>query len=338
MLSLVGIGGAGCRIVDAFYKKEPFSSILSKFSHTKEDITGVAIDTSSDSLTSLRNIPMENRVLIGKSRAKGHGTGASVELGRKIVNEELELAMNTIRKVNRDKPDFFFVIAGIGGGTGTGGTGIIADRLKKYYNTPVFGVIILPSLGEGTHYMKNAYSGLINLTKKFDGVIVQDNNVLTNRGEDITTSRKTITTSTVRFFNTAEPHEISQAVKGKVAGFGYMRVKSESMSAKDALQKLIRDKMYINLDNAKPEEFYLILRGNLNSFYGENFAREWIKNKYDAELNIKMKDASGSKNLDIAVMVTGIENIFNVEEETNIEKEKSIPPDLEDLLSDIQSL
>ncbi len=337
MLSLVGIGGAGCRIVDAFYKKDPFSSILSKFAHTKENITGVAIDTS-ESLNALKNIPQENKLLIGKSRAKGHGTGANVELGRKIVEEELELAMNIIRKANIEKPEFFFVIAGLGGGTGTGGAGIIAERLKKYYNVPVYGVLILPSKGEGTHYMKNAYSNFGNLRDNFDGILIQDNNILANRGEDIATSRKTITTSVVRFFNIAEAHEIAQAIKNKVAGFGYMRTKNESISAKDAIQQLIRESMYISLEDGDLDDFYLILRGNLNNFYGESFAREWVKNKYGAELNIIRKDTSGSKHLDIAGIVTGIERIFEVKEEINSEEEKSIPPDLEELLSDIQSL
>ncbi|MBI5253300.1 MAG: hypothetical protein HY930_02735, partial [Euryarchaeota archaeon] len=93
MLSLVGIGGAGCRVVEAFYRKDLIGSLLSKIYSRENYATGVAIDTS-DSLRALDSIPAANRVLIGSSRAKGHGTGGDVELGIKIMKEELELAMN----------------------------------------------------------------------------------------------------------------------------------------------------------------------------------------------------------------------------------------------------
>jgi len=337
MLSLVGIGGAGCKIVDAFFKKDPFSSLLSKLGTHKLEIQGVAIDTS-DSLTHLKNIPQENKVLIGKSRAKGHGTGANVELGSQIMEEELELAMNTIRKVNREKPDFFFVIAGLGGGTGTGGAGVIAERLKKYYNVEVYGVLIFPSRGEGAHYIKNAYSKFPEIKDKFDGILVQDNNVLAARGEDIASSRKRITTTTVRFFNIADAHEIARQIQKKVCGFGYMRAK-ENISAKDALQMLIRDKIFVDIEKADVEEFCLMLRGNLYNFYGESFAKEWVMNKFNASLRIIKKDSSGAKHLDIACIAAGVEKAFEgVLEDIDSKEVKSLPSELEELLGEIQSL
>jgi len=90
MLSIVGVGGAGSKIAASFYQKDLVSSIFSKLGSKSKDITGVAIDTS-ESLETLKNLPIENRVLIGKSRAKGHGTGGDISMGRRVMEEECEL-------------------------------------------------------------------------------------------------------------------------------------------------------------------------------------------------------------------------------------------------------
>lgn len=337
MLSLVGIGGAGSKIVDAFYRKDPFTNIVSKISQSKREIAGVAIDTS-DTLESLKNIPRENKVVIGKSTAKGHGTGGNVELGRKIMEEELELALNTIRKVNRQKPDMFLLFSGLGGGTGTGGAGILSEVLRKYYDVEVVGVFILPSRAEGAHYIKNAYSDFNRLRSGVSGVLLQDNNVLANRGEDISTSRKIITRSVVKFFEIAQPQEVSSVISGKVCGFGSMRVKETSISAKDAIEQLLREHVHVDIGEKSPEKFLLIVRGSPQSFYGEGYAQQWVKNRYGAELDIRRKPSSGSKHADIALVVVGLGSLLEREKDTGVEEERSIPSELEDLLGDIQSL
>lgn len=254
------------------------------------------------------------------------------------MKEEMELALNTIRKANQEKPDIFILVAGLGGGTGTGGAGLVAEMLKKYYNTPVVGVFILPSRAEGSHYVKNAYSNFDSLRGSVDASLLQDINVLLNRGEDIARSRKIVSKSIIRFFNIAEARDLLPAISGDVCAFGSMKLKRASISAKDALEKLLREHIHFETEGKRPEKFILFLRDNMEGFYGEKFGAEWLRNKYGARLEVTRRHESGSKNLEVGLVIKGIETQGQKQEERGEGEEKSIPSDLEDLLGDIQSL
>ncbi|MFQ5815872.1 MAG: hypothetical protein ACE5G7_05190 [Candidatus Hydrothermarchaeaceae archaeon] len=333
MLSLVGIGGAGCKVVESFFRKDLLSSLFSILSKGGGEIRGVAIDTS-DALTKLNSIPPRNRVLIGSSRAKGHGAGGDIELGRKIMLEESELAMNAIRRANIKKPDMFFVIAGMGGGTGTGGLPILVDRLKVTYGVPILGVLILPSKVEGTLYMKNTYQKLAEIIDLLDGTLVLDNTVLADRGEDLFKTQRTINEAIFNFLNSIESHEILRIIKDKTCTIGYIRLRGEHTSIKDVLDRLLRDHVYMNVEKA--ERIDLIIHGDMKNVYGQSFAREWVKRRFGAELDFVFRDEPNSKYLNIGLIITGLEDItkrFSVEE-----GEQRAPSDLEDLLGDIKPL
>src|SRR3989304_5364738 len=184
MLYLVGVGGAGSKIVDSFYQKNVVKKLITRMqSKDQWSFSGIAIDTS-DSIKSLSNVPAENTVLIGKSRGKGHGTGVDVALGKKIVTEELSLAMNKFSKAAADKPWAVLLFAGLGGGTGTGGFPIIAKKIKETFNSKTLGIFILPSSGEGRVYVKNSFEAFDSIVSSVDGSIFLDNNGVTDKGED----------------------------------------------------------------------------------------------------------------------------------------------------------
>jgi cell division GTPase FtsZ len=333
MLSLVGIGGAGCKVVESFFERDLLTSIFSFLSKGEDEIRGVAIDTS-DALTKLNSIPTRNRVLIGSSRAKGHGAGGDVELGRKIMMEESELALNAIRRANIKKPDMFFVVAGMGGGTGTGGLPILVERMKITYNVPIIGVLILPSKLEGTLYMKNTYLKLDEIIGLLDGAIVLDNNLLADRGENILKVQKTVNAAIFNFLSTVESHEILRLTRNQIGTIGYIRLRSEHTSIKDALDKLLRDHVYMNIEKA--EKFNLLIYGDMRNVYGQSFAREWVKRRFGAELDFVLRDEPNSKYLNMGLIITGLKDItkrFTVEE-----VKKKAPSDLEDLLGDIKPL
>ena len=336
MLSLVGIGGAGSRIVESFYRKDIVGSIIKRISFRGGDyVRGVAIDTS-DNITALRAIPAENRVLIGSSRAKGHGTGGNVELGRKIVEEEIELAMNAIRRANYEKPEVFFVSAGIGGGTGTGGLPVIARRIKITYNVPVIGVLVLPSKSEGTLYVKNAFKNFGTVAKSVDGVICADNSVLTNRGEDILSSYREIDQAIFNFLSVIEPYEIKRIAEDNMCAIGFMRTRSSHISIKDIMEKMFRDYVYFNVENKKIKGVYLIIYGDMNNVYGHEFAKGFVEKKYKAELEYIFKDDPNAKYLNIGLIITGLSDI---EKEFEIKTEEKKPlSELEELLGDIKPL
>lgn len=332
MFSLVGLGGAGSQIVELFYRKEKG---IFKIIKEEDYVKGVAIDTADD-IVSLSSIPLENRVLIGKSSAKGHGAGGDVELGRKILLEESEIAMSAVRKANAKKPELFFLLAGVGGGTGTGGFPVLAEKLKNTYGVPVIGVLVLPSRSEGTLYVKNTRENLEKLFAACDGCLLADNNVLAARGEELRRIYKLINEAIFDFLGVVEPGDVLSAVKGTFGAIGYMRIKAEKTSSKDILEKMFRDYVYINPER-KAEKLHLVILGDKSAIYGQDAAKRWAEEKLGAEVQHVFKQDASSKHLNIGLIVTGIKGLreeFELKSGAH-EKKKS---ELEELLSEIRSL
>ncbi len=334
MLSLVGVGGAGCKVIEAFFRKDLVGSIISKISPGSKHVRGVAIDTS-ESIKELNNIPAENMVLIGSSRAKGHGTGGSVKLGKKIMEEELELAMSAVRKANIEKPEMIFLIVGIGGGTGTGGAPILAERIKITYNVPLLGVVILPARSEGALYTKNTFENFDKVIESLDGVIVLDNNILANRGENFITSCRILDGAVFNFLSMVGAGDILRLAEDNISTIGFMRMKAEHVPIKDILDRAIRNHLYYDIEGKEFEKFNLIIYGNLGEVYGQSFAKNWIKEKYGAEVDYTFMDDKGSKYLNIGLIITGLKDITKGFE---IKEDKKIMSDLDDLLGDIKPL
>jgi cell division GTPase FtsZ len=334
MLSLVGVGGAGCRIVEQFFRKDLVGSIISRIASSSENVKGVAIDTS-ESVTELKNIPSQNMVLIGSSRAKGHGTGGNVSVGRKIMKEELELAMGAVRKANIEKPEMIFLITGIGGGTGTGGGPVLAERIKITYNVPLIGIIVLPAKSEGALYTKNTFENFDKFIEPLDGVMLLDNNVLANRGEDFITSYRILGETIFKFLSMTNPGDLLRLVENDISTIAFMRAKAEHVAIKDILDKIIRNNLYFDLEDKEFDKMNLIVYGNLGEVYGQSFAKNWVKEKYDVEVDYTFIDDKGSKYLNIGLVITGLKDIKKAFE---IKEDKKIVSDLDDLLGDIKPL
>lgn len=297
-------------------------------------VRGVAIDTS-ESITELSNIPQNNMVLIGSSRAKGHGTGGSVEMGRKIMEEELELAMGAVRKANMEKPEMIFLIVGIGGGTGTGGLPILAERIKITYNVPILGIVILPSRTEGALYTKNTYENFDKISKSLDGVILLDNNTLSNRGEDNKKGYTILGKTVFNFLSLVDLGDILRLTENGISAIGFMRMKAEHVAIKDILERAIRNHLHYDVEGGEFEKFHLIIYGNLSEVYGQSFAKNWAKEKYGVEVDYVFMEEKGSKNLNIGLVITGIKDTIK---EFEIKEDKKVMSDLDDLLGDIKPL
>ncbi|MEE8402757.1 MAG: hypothetical protein V3R93_03300 [Candidatus Hydrothermarchaeaceae archaeon] len=334
MFSLVGVGGAGCKIVELFFRKDLVGSIISKISSRGGHVRGVVIDTS-ESITKLGNIPSENMVLIGNSRAKGHGTGGSVEMGEKIMNEELELAMSAVRKANREKPEMIFLIVGIGGGTGTGGVPSLAERIKITYNVPLFGIVILPARSEGALYTKNTFENFDRLIEPLDGVMVLDNNTLANRGEDVLTGYRILDEAVFHFLSMIGAGDILRLARNNISTIGFMRMKAEHVAIKDILDRAIRNHLYFDIEGREFEKFHLIIYGDLGEVYGQSFAKNWVKEKYGVEVDYIFMEEKGSKYLNIGLVITGLKDVTKGFE---IKEDKKVMSDLDDLLGDIKPL
>lgn len=323
MLSLIGIGGMGCRIVESFYKKG---------SSAGRGVSGAAIDTC-DTVSEL-SMPAANKILIGRSKAKGHGAGGSTELGRKIMREEIELAMSAVKNANFENAEVVFIVAGLGSGTGTGGFALLASRIKKTYNVPLLGILILPSKGEGALYTKNAYENFEEIRGSIDGAVVIDSGVLAARGEDRVKSYGTIESTITDFFNFVAPAETLGAVRGNVCTIGFMKMPSERISVKDILGRMLKSCVYFRVDKIK--KMHLFLCCDANSIYGQSYANDWIKKKFGVDIEYKFINEA-SKYINTGIIISGLEDTIGKFEVQAAER-RATPSELDDLLGDIKPL
>ena len=144
-LVVIGLGQCGGRIADEFAK-------LNKRAITQrriEIVTGTfAVNTDGADLSGLTAIKRDyqHRILIGGRKTGGHGVGKVNELGAEIAREDADKVVDAIRTAKRFyETDAFLLIAGAGGGTGSGALPVMAQHVKeRYSDKPVYSAVILP--------------------------------------------------------------------------------------------------------------------------------------------------------------------------------------------------
>ena len=114
----------------------------------------------------------DSKVLIGRDLTKGLGAGANPDVGQEAARE----SRGDIKEA-LEGADMVFVTCGLGGGTGTGASPVIADIAKKMGLLTV-GIVTLPFTMEGKQRMDNARRGLDELENIVDTLIVIPNNKL----------------------------------------------------------------------------------------------------------------------------------------------------------------
>jgi len=158
----VGIGGAGCNIVSWIKERGVVGGKL------------VSLNTDANHLSISK---ADRRILIGEKVCKGLGCGGYPELGEKAVNENMNEILEEVSGAN-----ILFLLAGLGGGTGTGGICALAENLRAQLSSGqsphlLIGVVTLPFEIE-TARMKIAKRGIQRLKVACDTVVVVDNNRL----------------------------------------------------------------------------------------------------------------------------------------------------------------
>jgi cell division GTPase FtsZ len=139
-------------------------------------------------------------VLIGKARVKGHGVGAKNELGAEIAEEDIGEIQAAIDNIPVHEVDAFLIIAGLGGGTGSGGSPVLAKHLKRIYTEPVYGLGILPGSDEGGIYTLNAARSFQTFVREVDNLLVFDNDAWRKTGESVEGGYEEINDEIVRRF------------------------------------------------------------------------------------------------------------------------------------------
>ena len=152
-LKVVGIGGAGGNAVNDMLES---------------GITGVDFIAINTDLQDLNRSKTQTKVLLGK----GTGAGAIPERGRIAAKESEEKIKEVL-----EGTDMLFITAGMGGGTGTGASPVVAE-IAKSMGILTVAVVTKPFDFEGPFKRKNADEGVENLKKFVDTLIVIPNQQL----------------------------------------------------------------------------------------------------------------------------------------------------------------
>lgn len=155
-IKVFGVGGAGCNAVTWLYNK---------------GIQGATVYGANTDALHLSITKADDKILIGKELTRGLGCGGYPQKGREAAKESLV----DIKK-SSSGADMVFVLAGEGGGTGTGALPVFA-QIAKETGAVVIGVVTMPFDCEKARIDKAEF-GLQELRDVADTVIVIDNNRL----------------------------------------------------------------------------------------------------------------------------------------------------------------
>jgi cell division GTPase FtsZ len=188
----IGFGQAGGKIADMFVEQDKKMAAQS--------FRAISVNTARTDLMGLKYIGLRDRILIGQTMVKGHGVGTDNVTGAKVTSDEIDSIINAIDSRGTHDIDAFVIIAGLGGGTGSGGSPVLARALKRIYREPVYALGILPAPEEGRLYSYNAARSLSTLVNEVDSTFLFDNSAWKNEGESIKSAYQRLNDEIVRRF------------------------------------------------------------------------------------------------------------------------------------------
>lgn len=153
-IKVVGVGGGGGNAVNRMIS-----------SHIR-GVEFICINTDTQALQQ-SNSP--NKIAIGEKITKGHGAGANPDIGRQAAEESIEEIKSALASA-----DMVFITTGMGGGTGTGATPVVAKAAKEMDILTV-GIVTKPFEFEGKRRMMQAEEGIANLGQYVDSLVVIPN-------------------------------------------------------------------------------------------------------------------------------------------------------------------
>lgn len=153
-IKVVGIGGSG-------------GSAVNRMVNSKiKGVDFIAINTDAQAL---HHSQASHKIHIGKSTTRGLGAGMDPELGQKAAEENQEELQEMLKDA-----DMVFITCGLGGGTGTGASPVIAE-IAKNAGALTIGVVTKPFSFEGAERRNIAESGYRDLAERVDAIITIPN-------------------------------------------------------------------------------------------------------------------------------------------------------------------
>jgi len=158
IIKVIGVGGGGGNAVNHMYR---------------QGITGVDFIICNTDAQALELSPIPNKVQLGASLTEGMGAGSIPEVGKNSAIENID----DIKRMLGSNTKMLFITAGMGGGTGTGASPIIAKAAKEMDILTV-GIITTPFSFEGKRRKNQAEEGLEEFKKYVDSYLVISNDRL----------------------------------------------------------------------------------------------------------------------------------------------------------------
>lgn len=169
-LGLIGIGGAGSRITDMIRGVETDSN--RQLCHDNL----LTIDISRTVSNTLDHVADENRITIGDTHHKvKKGVSGDQDLAAKVTRADFPEIQRALDSISMHKMDGILVTAGLGGGTGSGASSVVVNRLQEIYDKPVYVLGILPATSEGGCVALNAARSLKSIVPVADSTLLFDN-------------------------------------------------------------------------------------------------------------------------------------------------------------------
>ncbi|MDR3091887.1 MAG: cell division protein FtsZ [Clostridiales bacterium] len=150
IIKVVGVGGGGGNAVDRMIQ---------------DGVEGVEFISVNTDAQALEISKASSRIHLGK----GTGAGGVPEVGKRAAEERRDEISRSVEGAH-----MLFITAGMGGGTGTGAAPVIAE-IAKGLDILTVGVVTKPFDFEGPHRMRNALSGIEELRKHVDSLVIIPN-------------------------------------------------------------------------------------------------------------------------------------------------------------------
>jgi len=156
-IKVIGVGGCGCNAINNMIAAS---------------LKGVDFLACNTDIQTLKSSLSPSRVQIGAKLTRGLGAGGDPEVGKSAAQESEQEIRGAL-----EGADMVFITAGMGGGTGTGASPIVA-HIARDMGALTVGVVTKPFPFEGKRKMRQAESGEKELSEHVDALIVIPNNRL----------------------------------------------------------------------------------------------------------------------------------------------------------------
>jgi len=163
-IRVIGVGGGGCNTIQRMHE------VGIKGAET------YAVNTDAQDLLTTE---ADKKMLVGRETTRGLGSGSDPSVGEASARESLDELMEML-----GDSDLLFITCGMGGGTGTGASPIIAE-IGKEIKCLTIAIVTLPFTVEGKRRAENALEGLSRLRENTDTVIVIPNDKILEIAPDL---------------------------------------------------------------------------------------------------------------------------------------------------------